>query len=172
MCMNFLVKHHLVYHGSDVTRGVQMKRFALLCVLIVMLTIYYFSNIPYLHFVSDAGLPLWLRNFISTTVIKIGTKGFFSYAISMHPDFIIHKLGHISLYGLLGISLYLATKYSMKWSMVISILFAISDEIHQSYVVGRSSRFGDILLDIIAAIGFMLLARKMIQSKRFSRYFC
>lgn len=148
-----------------------MKRFALLCVLIVMLTIYYFSNIPYLHFVSDAGLPLWLRRLISTTNIKIGTKGFFSYVISMHPDFIIHKLGHISLYGLLSISLYLATRYSMKWTMLISILFAISDEIHQGYVVGRSSRLGDILLDTIAAIAFMLLARNIIQSKKFTKYF-
>lgn len=136
-----------------------MKKLSLLCALIIMIIIFYFSNIPNLHFVSDVELPLWLKRLIKTSYIKLGIGGFFSYTFSLHPDFIIHKLGHIGLYGLLGISLFFAFKQSVQRALLFSCIFAISDEIHQSYIIGRSARFGDILLDTMAALGFILLVR-------------
>lgn len=130
-----------------------------------MSIIFYFSNIPNLHFVTDPQLPAWLKMIIPKTYIKIGQSGFFSYAFSLHPDFLIHKLGHIVLYGLLGVSLYFVTKNSMKWSLLITILFAMSDEFHQGYIIGRSARLGDILLDTAAAFIFMLVTRRISRQK-------
>ncbi|WP_425058537.1 Glucose-1-phosphate thymidylyltransferase [Sporomusa carbonis] len=47
---------------------------------------------------------------VSQHTIKIGDKGFFSYILSFDPDFIAHKFGHITAYGLLGIASFVATR--------------------------------------------------------------
>lgn len=142
-----------------------MKQLPLIIAVMIMSIIFYFSNIPNLHFISDPQLPVWLKMIISKTYIKIGQSGFFSYALSLHPDFLIHKMGHIVLYGLLGVSLYFATKNSMKWSLLLTVLFAVSDEFHQGYIIGRSARFGDVLLDTAAAFFFILVARRISRHK-------
>ncbi|MEG6585045.1 VanZ family protein [Dendrosporobacter sp. 1207_IL3150] len=121
---------------------------------IIMLMIFYFSNIPNLHVISDSQVPIWWKKLIKLTYIKIGSDGFFSYSFSLHPNFIIHKIGHIVFYGLLGIAIFLATNRSLKWAVIIAAIFALSDEIHQGFVQGRSSRFFDILLDVTATITF------------------
>lgn len=129
--------------------------------MLIMGTIFYFSSIPDLHFIDSSVLPLWLKSLIGKYSITIGNQGFFSYVLSLHPDFIIHKLGHIGLYGLLGVCLFWATKGSFRWSVMITAIFAVTDELHQGYVPGRSSRFGDILLDVSAAVVFILVMRKL-----------
>jgi VanZ family protein len=90
---------------------------------------------------------------------------FFSYMITPHPDFILHKLGHIFGFGLLGTSLYLATGKSVKWGVFIAAIFAASDELHQYFIAGRSSRFGDIVLDVLAATCFVYVLRRVQRKK-------
>jgi VanZ family protein len=66
---------------------------------------------------------------------------------------------------LLGTSLYLATGNSVQWGIFITAIFAASDELHQYFVVGRSSRFGDVVLDVLAATCFVYVLRRF-QCKR------
>lgn len=140
-----------------------MRLLLVLLVLLIMSTIFYFSSIPDLHFIHPEALPAWLKSWVNQYTLKLGGQGFFSYTLSLHPDFIIHKLGHIALYGLLGSCLFLATNRSVGWSVFLTMIFAVSDELHQGYVSGRSSRFGDIALDVAAAVLFILLIRKLKQ---------
>lgn len=137
-----------------------MRRIGIFFVLVIMIVIFKLSAIPNLHFITDADLPIWLKKLVYLKVIKIGQSGFFSYTLSLHPDFILHKLGHIIIYGVLGSALFFATNQSARWSSLIVLAFACSDELHQSYVMGRSARFGDIVLDTMAAIGAILLIRR------------
>ncbi len=69
---------------------------------------------------------------------------------------IIRKLAHFTEYFILGILVinmlkYLSNKYLII-SIIICILYAISDEIHQLYVPGRSCQITDILIDSIGSI--------------------
>lgn len=124
---------------------------------VIMVTIFGMSDIPGLSLYDSRSLsPAWLW-WIKKHTIGFGTDGFFSYMISPHPDFVLHKLGHIFAFGFLGMALYMATGRSMRWGVFMAAIFAVSDELHQYFVAGRSSRFWDIALDISAAVGFIYL---------------
>ena len=123
------------------------------------------SQIPHLVFFGDK-LSLELRHWVMQHSLRWGTSGFFSYSISLHPDYILHKLGHIFLFGFLGIALYLAMNKSVPKAVIVVTLFALLDEVHQGITVGRSSRFGDVILDVIAAVGFIMIALKRVRRER------
>ncbi len=127
----------------------------------IMALIFFLSSIPNLHFFDN--LPPGLLAFIRKFSWRFGETGFFSYAVSLHPDYIIHKLGHIVLFGLLGMSLYNAGR-SIYWSMLTVILFAVSDELHQGLIAGRSGRFGDIVLDTVSAALFVYFSWRKYQN--------
>jgi len=68
------------------------------------------------------------------------------------------KLAHAIVFGILG---YLLTRafYFSRWkenavllSIVIGVLFGISDEFHQSFVPGRFSEIGDLIADFVGVI--------------------
>ncbi|MBP2645630.1 MAG: VanZ family protein [Firmicutes bacterium] len=89
--------------------------------------------------------------FIQAHALEWGKTGFFSYVISFHPDFLLHKLGHIVVFGLLGVALYYACDEQRRRAVFWAMVFAAGDEWHQAYVPGRSCRLGDIVLDTLAA---------------------
>ena len=85
----------------------------------------------------------------------------------------IRKLAHFSIYfvvGILLISLFLT--YNLKnidryfLSQIIGIIYATSDEIHQSFTPGRSPQFTDVLIDnlgVFTGIIIILLLFKLIK---------
>lgn len=134
-----------------------------LLVVIVISIIYFLSDIPDLHLIRENQLPLWLKQLGSKYTIKFGTTGYFSYLLSLEPDFILHKIGHIIAFGTLGLSIYWATVYSATWAVTLTAIAAACDEWHQYSVPGRSSRFGDVILDTLAAL-IVVLVVKMIRN--------
>lgn len=85
---------------------------------------------------------------------------------------IVRKLAHFTEYFILGILVYnmiynLNKKKYM--SIIICILYAISDEIHQLFVVGRSCNIIDMLIDScgsISGVYFLYLIYKIILKKK------
>jgi VanZ family protein len=137
-----------------------------LIVLAVVATIYFLSDIPDLHIVREDQLPLWLKQLGYKYTVRFGTEGYFSYVLSLQPDFILHKIGHIMVFGTLGVSIYWATRYSVTWAIALTAITAACDEWHQYFVPGRSSRFGDVVLDTLTAIVFILLVKFMRQKPK------
>lgn len=133
--------------------------------LAVVANIYYLSDIPNLHIVSDGPLRAKIIEVIGIHTIKIGRDGFFSYVFSTDPDWIAHKIGHVVFFGLLGAALYYALR-KPPIAVAIAIVVAIGDELHQYFVIGRSSRFGDIVLDSIAAIGAIIVIHRAFARRR------
>lgn len=74
---------------------------------------------------------------------------------------IVRKLAHFTEYIILGILVYnLIYSYNKKIyiSIIICIIYAISDEIHQLFVPGRSCQITDILIDSMGSVtGIILL---------------
>lgn len=59
---------------------------------------------------------------------------------------------HGTVYGLLGMLLYFSFKHRRRFKAVlISCLYGISDEIHQSFIPGRTPEVKDLIVDTVAA---------------------
>lgn len=65
--------------------------------------------------------------------------------------FLILKSFHLIEYAILAFLLLLAISKN-KLVILIGYLYAISDEIHQSFIPGRTSRFRDTLIDLIGIL--------------------
>ena len=86
-----------------------------------------------------------------------------------HTEYVIRKLAHFSIYTCLGIilmSLASTSKFTIKKKMIICILagmiYAILDEIHQSFTPGRTPLVGDVIIDTVGVTVGCLLVISMI----------
>lgn len=72
----------------------------------------------------------------------------------------IRKLGHMFVFGILAFLIFRVLQYTEKrhvywnlaWAFVFAVLYAISDEYHQSLVPGRFGTYQDVLIDTIGII--------------------
>ena len=77
-----------------------------------------------------------------------------------NSQFFIRKLAHFSIYTLAGFCIigFFSTLKKIKkknivyLTLIIGILYAISDEIHQMYSDGRTPKFLDIIIDSIGIL--------------------
>lgn len=78
--------------------------------------------------------------------------------------FVIRKSAHFSLYALLGFMVSMAAGRRKPFSLVSAgvivfcFLYALSDEIHQYFVPGRSCEFRDMMIDTSGALTGMLVS--------------
>lgn len=89
---------------------------------------------------------------------------------------IIRKMAHFSIYTVVGLLLMaLVSTYNIKEknrliiSLTTGIIYATSDEIHQSFVPGRSPMITDIVIDtmgVILGILLIILGKKIIKKYR------
>lgn len=99
--------------------------------------IFYFSGIPNLN----SGLGVW--------------------------DTILRKCAHMTEYFILTFLLYRALKgtFTLRFAVLIliaaglSLLYAVSDEVHQLFVVSRSGNIRDVMIDSVGIIIFCLTRR-------------
>lgn len=73
-------------------------------------------------------------------------------------DFIFKKTAHFVEYGILSTLIYrglinynVEKRKSIIFSILISAFYAITDEIHQSFVPGRGPAVRDVIIDILGA---------------------
>lgn len=80
----------------------------------------------------------------------------------------VRKLAHFAVYFILGILvLFTLKEYGIKkdliyYSILICFLYAVSDEIHQLFIVGRSGEVKDVILDTFGSVLAILFFRKKI----------
>jgi VanZ family protein len=131
-----------VWAFADYTSAIMLKKSLLrwLPALVIMAVIFGFSNTP------------------ST---KLPSFGLF--------DFVVKKGGHMTGYGLLALAYWYGLRFEKRrWWLapLFAILYAITDEFHQSFVPGRHPSWVDVLgFDgggalIALALGFGWFARK------------
>jgi VanZ family protein len=89
-------------------------------------------------------------------------------------DLLLKKGGHALGYGLLALSYayalppWLSSMYRNLTALLMAVLFAMSDEYHQSFVEGRNSSAVDILIDSLGA-AFALLVSAVYSSNSSSK---
>ena len=108
---------------------------------------------------SSIPSPLrWVPSFLLMVII------FFISSLPAHRlpffgawDLYIKKGGHALGFGLLGLAYYyalpqrLSVGYQWVLAFMMAILFALSDEFHQSFVEGRTSSLIDVVIDGVGA---------------------
>jgi len=87
---------------------------------------------------------------------------------------LIRTLAHFSIFGVFGALLSMLVKcYTekilrvFKLSVLISLLYAVSDECHQIFVPGRTFQFSDVVVDILGATlgcGFICIILAVIKA--------
>lgn len=93
---------------------------------------------------------------------------------------IIRKIAHFSIYTLVGLLLMgLMKTYKIKeidqvgLSMIIGIIYASTDEIHQAFIPGRSAQLTDVMLDsigVLTGVFIVMLVLEIIRRIRKNRY--
>ena len=71
-------------------------------------------------------------------------------------DTLLRKLAHVTIYAILWLTVARATRWRRPvLTTVIALLYAVSDEVHQSFVAGRHGTPVDVAID---AVGMGLAA--------------
>ncbi len=65
-------------------------------------------------------------------------------------NFVVRKILHMVEFGALFLAFNRATKKNLV-AFVLTVLFAASDEWHQTFIPGRTGKFQDIVIDSIGA---------------------
>ncbi len=98
-----------------------------------------------------AALTFWL----SSSPDAQGISGF----LDLQPPW--DKFYHAGNFGVLAALLYLAS--GRAWlAVILASLYGVSDELHQSFVAGRSSDAGDWLADTTGALLAVLAVRYLL----------
>ena len=106
-----------------------------------------------------------------------------SKGISKSTRQIITNIAHVPLYGILAFLLLRAfnrgknnlehrSLISYYLAFAIGTLFAISDEVHQSFVPGRTASLLDVLLDVLGIIAVLISVNKIAPSVSKGRKLC
>jgi VanZ family protein len=86
-------------------------------------------------------------------------------------DFVLRKLGHLAVFGVLALLVWRAVATTSSWgrpwalALVLTIAYAITDEWHQGWVSGRSPSPGDVAIDSAGAL-LAIVAAHLVQARR------
>ncbi len=91
-------------------------------------------------------------------------------------DFALRKLAHAFVFAILTFLLFraflthdLSWKTSLILSVIFSLLYALSDEWHQKFVIGREGRLRDVGVDAIGILGMGYILRVIYGNKKAKR---
>lgn len=140
----------------------------ILLVMIWMIVVFFFSN-------QSSDVSSKQSGGITETVVKVIKKD--NKEISQNEidtiETIVRKCAHFTLYtigGILVMNCIYTTKIQYKRKFIYAILFlflyAITDEVHQLFVSGRSGEITDVLLDTIGSCFGIVIFSRLIKYKR------
>ena len=89
-------------------------------------------------------------------------------ALTEKIDYLIRKIAHYSLYTIGGILIYnyiktfsINIREKILTSILVGIIYAITDELHQYFMDGRSAQIKDIVIDSLGIFTGVLLMYKI-----------
>lgn len=112
-------------------------------------------------------------SFISVVLNHFAASNKISLALVQDIDFIIRKIAHLTLFGILGVLFYLTIqrlKYAPIISWILSTVYGLIDEIHQSFVPNRTPLLKDVFIDSLGSALMIILfifVRIYVNARRF-----
>src|SRR5262249_58322281 len=75
-------------------------------------------------------------------------------------DFLFKKSAHFTVFGTLAVLIWRALEWrpgGWRWAGLLTVLYACSDEWHQSFVAGRHPQVTDVIIDACGAATMLLV---------------
>lgn len=129
-----------------------------IAMLLWMGVIFYFSN-------QNGSESSSLSSNVVFTILKVVYPSFFNLTLIKQLEILnicgllIRKIAHMSEYAILSYLAYqwiktleLHKQQYYIYPLLLSFLYACSDEFHQYFIVGRSASFIDVLIDTFGAL--------------------
>ena len=149
-----------------------MRKIKLCLIILWMIVIFMFSNQKAVESskLSD-GLILKSVRIIE----KINHKQYSDEEILKRFIYPVRKLAHVTIYFILGFLVYLYIKdlkidNKIIISILICVLYATSDEIHQLFILGRSGEVKDVLIDTLGSVLGILFLKILKSNKKIKNY--
>ena len=156
-------------------RNPSLRAFCWAAVVLWMALIFFFSSQPAAE--SSKTSSPFVRAYLSLVHPDFGSLSpEEQFTLEEEASFLIRKTAHFSIYTILGALSYSAVSVTLSGSeaktriplsFLIGALYAVSDEIHQSFVPGRSCELRDmaidsagVLLGVLIASGIAALLRR------------
>lgn len=145
-----------------------LRMFLLLMLLCTFFVIFNFSS---QDSNKSGGVSKNITNIIVEKIFKIeGQITQEQNQIIDRTEKVIRKIAHFSIYTLVGLLLMsLLSTYKIEEikriyiSMIVGIIYATSDEIHQAFIPGRSAQITDVVLDSMGVLFGILLVLLILQ---------
>ncbi|WP_313892048.1 VanZ family protein [Psychrobacillus sp.] len=105
-------------------------------------------NKPFESILSMLHIPYW------GIYVSIEERGYYRFV-----EFLVRKGTHFFYFAIIALAIYTALpkfKLRMVIAAIVTMLFAIADEYHQSLTRGRVASFQDVMLDTAGAITALL----------------
>lgn len=130
----------------------------------------FWMMIIFLYSARDASVSSQDSGYWIDVVIRFFVPGFHQFSREEQAglrdllSLLIRKAAHMTEFGILGVLLY-QSRESFCFAGILSVCYAISDEVHQIFVPGRAGRATDVLIDSIG-IGIGLLFIFLLKGKK------
>ena len=138
------------------------KKRVIYCTLMIiwMVMVFYFSSQDGKHSqsTSDVFTEKIVKIFsVSDSSVAGSIRNIVSFIIRKSAHFTIFMAGGFVIYGFLN-TFDLSEKNIIYYSILLGCLYAISDEIHQYFIPGRSAEIRDVFIDTFGVF-FMVIIR-------------
>lgn len=132
--------------------------------VLIMMLLFMFSSQPYQQQSLKSGIEKSVTQHSVTERLKGVSFSYAGHEVSIQSlgiggfiEFFIRKAAHFSIYGLLGMFVLYALNSGRRGrdfglAVLISFLYACSDELHQAFTPDRTPMVQDVLLDTAGAI--------------------
>jgi VanZ family protein len=143
------------------------RKWWLLAAIVWMASIFLLTQLPYFKGENTAKVIRKAAETNSNTTI----------AQNVHPvkikdlNIIVRKTTHVIVFGMLAILLYKslsAFQYSFILSWMVTVLYAVTDEWHQSFMPGRVAAYKDVLFDSLGAFIALFLIYIISKKKNYT----
>lgn len=143
---------------NEKTKIDKLKQVLFLALVLAWMTvIFYFSNQPGEDSSNTSSRTAMLITEVITYGQSISIEEKQNIVIILNP--IVRKMAHYSLYTLGGFLIinYINTynwqdKKKISYSTLIGAIYAITDEVHQFFIEGRTAKLTDVLLDTLGVV--------------------
>lgn len=129
--------------------------------ILCMITIFTFSS---KNTTESNGTSKGLIKYSINTYEKVFDKDINEEKVISKINYPVRKLAHYIIYLLLGIFIYnifllTGVKHKVLISILICMIYAITDETHQLFVSGRTGQVLDVFIDTIGSLTSILLIK-------------
>lgn len=139
-------------------KNLVLKR--IIFIIMLLFTFYIIFNFSSQDGETSGNISRRVTEFVVEMLSKIKTMDINSklhYIERLHP--IIRKLAHFSIYTVVGFSVMgfmctfdIKNILKLTYSIVIGVIYAITDEIHQGFTPGRAPSVTDVCIDSIGVL--------------------